>query len=122
MNDYLLESRQRLEKIKEEQKREKFLKWASENIKCLRQLDETELQVLKYHYENAESWKNVVNSTFNMAINHLNSLVDYNNDLEKNRHQADIALERLNDYVKSLEQKYGITSPTEMKQNDGLGR
>ncbi len=122
MNDYLSESRQRLEKIKEEQKREKFLRWASTNIKCLRKIDNSELQTLRYHYENAESWKNVVNSTFSIAINNLNSQVDYVNDLEKNRHQQDIAIMKLNDYIKFLEQKYDIIQSEHITQNDDLKR
>ena len=114
--DYLNESRKRLEEIKEEQKREKFLSWASLNIKCLRKIDNTELQTLRYLYENAESWKNVVDSTFSMAINHLNSQVDYSNDIDKNKRQADIALEKLNDYVESLKQKYEIVQNDELKR------
>ena len=122
MNDYLTESSRRLKEIKEEHEREKFLRWASSNIKFLRQLEESELQALRYHYENAESWKKVVNSTFSMAINHLNSSIDYSNDLEKNRKQADIALAKLNDYIKFLEQKYEMSQTTEITQSDDLKR
>lgn len=120
--DYLSESRKRLKEIEEEQKREKFLKWASTNVRCLRELNNDELQALRYHYENAESWKKVVNSTFTIAINNLNSNVDYSNDLEKNRKQADIALEKLNDYVKSLALKYGVTQNEEITSHNSLER
>ena len=80
------------------------------------------MQALRYHYENAESWKKVVNSTFSMAINHLNSSIDYSNDLEKNRKQADIALAKLNDYIKFLEQKYEMSQTAEITQSDDLKR
>ena len=120
MDAYFKESSQRLEEIKKEQKREKFLRWASANVKCLRKMDPDEVQILRYYYENVESWKQVVESTFAMAINHLNSDIDYNNDLEKNRRQADIALEKLNDYVKSLEIKYDVKE--EYTENDSLKR
>ena len=122
MEDYLTESRNRLEIIKEEQKKDNFLRWASLNVQCLRKLNENELQGLRYHYENVESWKNVVNSTFSMAINHLNGNVDYSNDLEKNRHQAEIALQKLNDYVKFLEEKHQINQTIEISQEDSPKR
>lgn len=119
--NYLNESRKRLKEIEEEQRRGKFLRWASSNVGCLRELNSNELEALRYHYENAESWRKVVDSTFDMAINQLNGDINHNNDLETRRKQADIALEKLNDYVKFLEQRYGITN-TEVKQNDNLKR
>ena len=57
-----------------------------------------------------------------MAINHLNGPVDYSNDLDKNRKQADIAIEKLNDYIKFLEQRHGIVQTTEVHQSDDLKR
>ena len=120
--DYLNESRKRLQEIEEEQRREKFLRWASSNVKCLREINSNEFEALRYHYENAESWKKIVNNTFTMAINHLNGNVDYSNDLEKNRKQADIALEKLNDYVKFLETEHQITETAEIPQENGPKR
>ena len=121
MEDYFKESRKRLEEITKELNREKFLRWASANVSCLRELNNDELQALRYHFDNVESWRKVVDSTFSMAINHLNSDIDYSNDLEKNRNQANVALEKLNDYIQFLEQKHGITK-TEISQNEDLKR
>ncbi len=122
MEEYIKESRKRIEEITQELNREKFLRWASANVSCLRDLNSDELQALRYHYENAESWRKVVDSTFSMAISHLNGEVDYSNDLEKNRNQADIAIEKLNDYIKFLEQRHGIVQTTEVPQSDDLKR
>ena len=120
--DYLNESRKRLHEIEEEQRREKFLRWASSNVKCLRELNKDEFEALRYHYENAESWKKIVNTTFTMAMNNLNGNVDYSNDLEKNRKQADIALDKLYDYVKFLGVKHPITETMEMPRENGPKR
>lgn len=122
MEDYFKESRKRLEEITKELNKEKFLRWASSNVKCLRELNSDEIQALRYHFDNAESWRKVVDSTFSMAISHLNGPVDYSNDLEKNRKQADLAIEKLNDYIKFLEQKHDVVKTTEVPQSNELKR
>ena len=122
MEDYIKESRKRIEEITKELNREKFLRWASTNISCLRDLNNDELKALRYHYENAESWRKVVDSTFSMAINHLNGNVDYSNDLEKNRNQANIAIEKLNDYINFLEEKHKIIQPIKKSQENSPKR
>ena len=48
MENYFKESRQRIEEITKELNREKFLKWASINVKSLRKIDKEELEALKY--------------------------------------------------------------------------
>ena len=89
MEDYFKESRKRLEEITKELNREKFLRWASANVSCLRELNRDELQALRYHYDNAESWRKVVDSTFSMTINNLNGTNKYSDDLDKNRKHAE---------------------------------
>ena len=122
MEDYIKESRKRIEEITKELNRENFLRWASANVSCLRELNNDELQALRYHYDNAESWRKVVDSTFSMAINHMNGSIDYSNDLEKNRNQADLAIKKLDDYIKFLEQRHDIVKTTEVSQNDDFKR
>lgn len=122
MNDYLNESRKRLEAIEKEQKREKFLRWASSTVKCLRKLDETELHTLKFYYENVESWKKVIDSTVSIAINNIGSETNYNNDLETRRKQSDIAFKNLQDYVRTLEEKYNLTEEEKINPSEPLKR
>lgn len=86
------------------EKNNEFYNWLFEKIEYHNQLTEEELKQLKELYEirqNAsKTWGNVLESSFR------NSGIDYENDAEKARNRYGIAIDNLEKFKNTLDNKY----------------
>ncbi len=100
-----MENQELMEMLEEDSKKDKFEKWGNENIGYFSSLSEEEKNVLRKDYEEAASWKNTYQNTFDKALNNRGN-IDYSNDLEKVGLRRDNAVNKLNQTLEALSTKY----------------
>ena len=101
-----MENQELMEMLEEDSKQTKFEKWGNENVGFFSSLSEEEKTELRKEYENADSWKNTYQNTFENALSHMGSNIDYQNDLEKVGLKRDRAVNQLNQTLETLSTKY----------------